>query len=224
MSSLQPEIVPNNPEAAVSQSRLSLAVVLVPLLASVVGNIVQLTGAANERRESQAKIEGLRAESRNAGARLEQERRESSERLAQTWLEQLRKFDSIDDRALVLNAAISTTSDERVRAWAQAELVNLRAELEKQKVAAQEKLKAPPAAVPIAAVISSVKPGEALARGGHPQLEAAPQPGTAPQPRRHPAPTITSQQAASVELVRISKAEIMLQDAAKRLDGDAARK
>ena len=64
MPSLQPEIVPSNPEAAVPQNRLSLAVVLVPLLASVVGNIVQLTGAANERRESLAKIEGLRAERR----------------------------------------------------------------------------------------------------------------------------------------------------------------
>lgn len=216
MPSLQPEVVSSNPESSVSQTRLSLAVVLVPLLASIVGNIVQLTGAANERRESQAKIEGLQAESRNATARLEQERKESSERLAQTWLEQLRKFDSLDDRALVLNAAVSTTSDERVRAWAQAELVNLKAELEKQKLAAQVKLNAPPSTVSVAVAPTGVKPGDAPANGGS-QLD------TAPQPRR-PAPTMTSRQAAGVELVRISKAELMLRDAEKRLGSGAAGK
>ena len=118
----------------------------------------------------------------------------------------------------MLNAAVSTTSDERVRAWAQSELVNLKAELEKQKLAAQAKLDAPPFRVPVAGAITAVKPGDAPANGGALHFNEA------PQPRRPPAPAMTSRQAASVELVRISKAETMLQDAAKRLDRDAAGK
>jgi len=223
--------LPPNTEATAasseSRSRLALLAVIVPLIASVVGNAIQLAGAANDRRETQAKIENLELENKNAAARLTQDQRESSERLAQTWLEQLRKFDSLDDRALVLNAAISTTSDARVRAWAESELTALRAELEKKKQLAQEQLTAP--AAPVAVAVAEA-PQIVLGAGGgvvpkpakptdmKPELLHA---AALPKNARVAAASMNSHQAASVDLLQLNKTETVLKDAEQRLRASA---
>ena len=232
MPSLQPEVLPPNAEATAAssenRSRLALMAAIVPLIASVVGNAIQLAGAANDRRETQAKIENLELENKNAAARLTQDQRESSERLAQTWLEQLRKFDSLDDRALVLNAAISTTSDARVRAWAESELTALRAELEKKKQLAQEQLTAPAAPVAVAAAEvpqvvvggagGGVVPKPAKPADSKPELLHA---AALPKNARVAAATMNSHQAASVDLLQLNKTETVLKDAEQRLRASA---
>jgi len=232
MPSLQPEVLPPNAEATAAssenRSRLALMAAIVPLIASVVGNAIQLAGAANDRRETQAKIENLELENKNAAARLTQDQRESSERLAQTWLEQLRKFDSLDDRALVLNAAISTTSDARVRAWAESELTALRAELEKKKQLAQEQLTAPAAPVAVAAAEEpqvvvggaggGVVPKPAKPTDMKPELLHA---AALPKNAKAAAATMNSHQAASVDLLQLNKTETVLKDAEQRLRASA---
>lgn len=237
MPSLQPEVLPTKDggrsESVDLRSKLTTIAVVVPLLASVVGNIIQITSAANDRRETQAKIAALTADSQSAVAKLERDQKESSERLVQTWLEQLRKFESLEDRALVLNAAISTTSDARVRAWAMGELATLKTELERKKAAAEALLAAPAKPLAVAAAVPTAEsqqpgPSGTVKTSGVGAVKPASPAGagTAAAPGPSPvkvgqvshsaavaAATMNSRQAASVDLARLTKAENVLQDA-----------
>lgn len=102
---------------------------LVALALSIGGNVVQW-------RTSTAALAKTRAEVEN----MEQAQREAATRQVQSWIDQVKKFDTVEDRVMVLSAAASTSPYESVQNWARDQLLRLDGELRDRKRAAEQKV------------------------------------------------------------------------------------
>ena len=103
-------------------------------LASVVALVLSVGGNVVQWRTSSAALEKTRAEI----ASLTQAQQEGSTKSIQSWIDQLKKFDTVEDRVMVLSAAVSTSPYDSVRAWAKEQMLRLEGDLHERKKAAEE--------------------------------------------------------------------------------------
>jgi len=208
MTSLEPEMLAVA-DARKPSAKLGTLAFAVSLAASIVGNVVQWRTNTAEVEKSRAEASQLRQEADKTAAearKLEQEQAQSGERSVQSWLEELKKFDAPEDRAMVLSAAISTTSDERVKSWARDQLKLVEQALTERRRIAEAQLAIadqaaqstkPPA--PPTPKASEVTPG-----GGAQSTAMSPPPPVTKDPRA------AARVLATRDLSRIKKAESLL--------------
>lgn len=181
--------------AAGGAKRMTLAS-LIALLVSVGGNVLQW-------RTANAEYE-----------KIQQEQKEASTRSIQSWIEQLQKFDTVEDRVMVLSAAVSTSQYESVRAWARDQMVRLEGELDERKKVAQAQVAMTEAAPPPATEPSSRPPGTRSHPATPPQTAPAGEPPALP-PAAAPvaARDADIQRVARKNLERVNLAETLLRAA-----------
>jgi hypothetical protein len=71
---------------------------------------------------------------------MQQAQREAATRSVQSWIDQVKKFDTVEDRVMVLSAAASTSPYESVQVWAREQLLRLDGELKDRKRVAEQKV------------------------------------------------------------------------------------
>jgi hypothetical protein len=229
MPSLEPETLPVNPERPNMRSKFGVLTIVVPLLLSVIGNVVQWRSNSAEAEKSRAAASQLRQEADKTAAevqRLKQDQAESGERSVQSWLEELKKFDAPEDRAMVLSAAISTSSDERVKSWARDQLQLVEQALTERKHVAEAQLAVAENAAHLpgspanpwgGGVVNSTMgtPGSGLtnATGGGVGGHSSALPAMAATPTVAKDPKLAARELASRDLKRITHAETLLKTA-----------
>ena len=215
MTSLEPETLAVNAEQPKPRGKLGTLVFVAPLFLSVIGNVFQWRTGAAEAEKSSAAASQLRQEADKTAAevqRLRQDQTESGERSVQSWLEELKKFDAPEDRAMVLSAAISTSSDERVKSWAREQLQLVEQALTERRRIAEAQLAVAENAAHAAGMRDSAGGVASNAGGGGaPGHTAAP--GMAEPPTVAKDPKLAARDLATRDLKRITHAELLLKSA-----------
>lgn len=177
--------------------RMTLAS-LVALVVSVGGNVLQWQTASAELAKTRAEV-----------TTLQQEQKEASTRSIQSWIEQLQKFDTVEDRVMVLSAAASTSPYDSVKAWAREQMLRLEGELDERKkvaeaqVAMTEAAPSPPRATP----------GGTRPRSPTPPTGASPEAGGTTVSPPVPTRDVDIQRVARKNLERVTLAEALLRAA-----------
>lgn len=184
--------------AAGGAKKLTLASA-VALVASIGGNVVQWQSHV-------AEVAKLKEETQKTASEIQtmkQDQAERESRNIQSWIEQLQKFDTAEDRVMVLSAAISTSPYDSVKAWAKEQMSRLEGELAQRKETATQVLAlaehatpAGPRAILGGGAGAGANLGHGAAGGG-----AGPEPATAVR------------LLASKNLERVNHAEVLLKAA-----------
>jgi len=208
MTATDPNVASVETEAPRASKKVTLASVAA-LVVSLGGNVLQWQKNAAELAKTRAEVAGL-----------QQQQEESATKSVQSWIEQLQKFDTVEDRVMVLSAAMSTTPYASVKTWAQEQMLRLEADLGKRKAEATEQL-----ALATAPETDSVQKsqnhvtgrGEGVGRGGLGATGGGTgSPQTGPKPNGDvaaPAPLVLAQATAKKTLDRVNVAEAMLRAA-----------
>ncbi|HVU00336.1 MAG TPA: hypothetical protein VHE30_01240 [Polyangiaceae bacterium] len=104
--------------------------------ASVMALVASLGGNVFQWQKNDAELSKLQAET-NA---LVQEQKENATKSVQSWIEQLQKFDTVEDRVMVLSAALSTSPYDSVKSWAREQMLRLESDLDARKEEAKQQL------------------------------------------------------------------------------------
>jgi len=215
MTSFEPEMLAIDASKTKPDTKLGTIAFIIPLLASVIGNVVQWRTNAAEVEKSRAEASQLRQQADKTAAealKLKQEQAESGERSVQSWLEELKKFDAPEDRAMVLSAAISTTSDERVKNWARDQLKLVEQALTERRRIAEAQLAIAERAshAPETPVTPTPNPAGA---GPSATPEHSPVPALALAPTLTQDPKAAARVLATRDLSRITRAQVLVRDA-----------
>jgi hypothetical protein len=179
-------------------------------LASVLALAASLSGNVFQWQKSDAELMKLRAET----DALVQEQHENATKSVQSWIEQLQKFDDVEDRVMVLSAALSTSPYDSVKQWAREQMSRLEGDLNKRKEEAKQQLalaeRAPSTDASGAAATKPVVGGGSGSGGIRP-----PRPPAGAKPASGGAETLpaVAQVTARQALDRVSLAESMLKAA-----------
>ena len=215
MTTLEPETLAAAAEQPKARGKFGNVAFGVSLVVSIIGNVVQWRTNTAQAEQSRAAASQLRQEADKTAAEvqsLKQQQAESGERSVQSWLEELKKFDAPEDRAMVLSAAISTTSDERVKTWARDQLNLVEQALTERKRIAEAQLAVAENASHAAEAPAPTAGAGGAATGGGASGHAA-SPGMAAPPVVTRDPKAAARVLATRDLSRINRAEVLLKSA-----------
>jgi len=129
MASTDPNVASVRSELSEPPATKATLASVLALVASLVGNVLQWQKGTAELAKTRAEADGL-----------VQQQRENATKSVQSWIEQLQKFDTAEDRVMVLSAAMSTTPYESVKTWAKEQMLRLESDLGRRKVEATQQL------------------------------------------------------------------------------------